>query len=85
MDWSKIPGAKTWMGVPVGDTSGGNEPLVGDFDENGEIGPSDLTMLLAKWGQDAGYTEYDLNEDGMVDAADLSILQSNWGKKKKKD
>jgi hypothetical protein len=40
-------------------------------------------MLLAKWAQYAGYTEYDLNEDGVVDAADLSILQSNWGKKKK--
>jgi hypothetical protein len=87
MDWSKIPGAKTWMGVPVGDagnTTGGDDTLVGDFDENGEIGPSDLTMLLAKWGQDAGYTEYDLNDDGVVDAADLNILQSNWGKKKKK-
>jgi hypothetical protein len=49
----------------------------GDFDEDGQVGGSDLTVLLAGWGD--GDPLADLNEDGLVDGADLTLLLSAWG------
>ena len=49
----------------------------GDFDLDGEVGPSDLTILLSLWGL-AGDFETDLDRDGIVGPGDLSILLANW-------
>jgi len=43
---------------------------------DGTVGPADLTVLLAAWGQ-SGPT--DLNADGNTDGQDLTILLSSWG------
>ncbi|MAB81979.1 MAG: hypothetical protein CMJ24_00900 [Phycisphaerae bacterium] len=47
----------------------------GDFDCDGVIGGSDLTMLLSGWGTAAG----DLNGDSNTDGADLTVLLNGWG------
>ncbi len=57
------------------------EPLVipcdADFDGDGAVGASDLSMVLASWGQRK--SPYDLTGDGAVNASDLSLLLSQWG------
>lgn len=55
------------------------EPIVAcpaDFDSDGEVGASDLSLLLAAWGANASA---DLDGDGAVGAADLSLLLAAWG------
>lgn len=49
----------------------------GDFDQDGSVGASDITVLLASWG--ALDTAADLNNDGTVGAADLTMLLAAWG------
>lgn len=49
-----------------------------DFDQDGEIGPSDLATLLGSWGPCLGCPE-DLDGNDNVGAADLAILLGNWG------
>ncbi len=46
-----------------------------DLDGDGQVGASDLSLLLANWGSAAG----DVNGDGTTDAADLSDLLAGWG------
>ena len=46
-----------------------------DLDGDGQVGGSDLTILLGRWGQ---CCVADLNGSGSVDGADLSILLSCW-------
>ncbi len=57
------------------------EPLVipcdADFDADGTVGASDLSMILASWGQSK--SPYDLTGDGLINASDLSMLLANWG------
>ncbi|MCA9289970.1 MAG: hypothetical protein KDA25_02515 [Phycisphaerales bacterium] len=48
---------------------------VGDFDDDGTVGPADLAALLAAWGTAGG----DLDDDGNTDPADLAILLAAWG------
>jgi hypothetical protein len=43
---------------------------------NGQVGPEDLTALLAAWGQ-PGAT--DVNLDGTTDGADLAAMLAAWG------
>ncbi|MBM4101326.1 MAG: hypothetical protein FJ256_03570 [Phycisphaerae bacterium] len=46
-----------------------------DFDNNGFVGGSDLTILLGAWGTAGG----DLNGDNTTSGADLTILLGAWG------
>ena len=46
-----------------------------DLDGDGQVGASDLSLVLANWGSAAG----DVNGDGTTDAADLSDLLAGWG------
>jgi hypothetical protein len=50
--------------------------LPGDLDGDGQVGQSDLGILLASWRIDAGG---DIDGDGDTDQSDLGILLSNWG------
>lgn len=54
------------------------DPVDGDLNGDGMVGPLDLAMLLASWGPCLGCPA-DLNGDGMVGPADLAILLANWG------
>ncbi len=49
-----------------------------DLDDDGEVGASDLAMLLGAWGPNPGHPA-DFNDDGTVDAADLAFLLGAWG------
>jgi hypothetical protein len=48
-----------------------------DFDDNGEVGAADLSLLLAAW--DTADPTIDLDGDGVIGAADLSLLLAAWG------
>ncbi len=64
-------------GVP--DECGGF--CAGDVDCSGDVGPADLSVLLASWGvcPEDGFCPADLNADGEVGPADLAALLSAWG------
>lgn len=53
----------------------------GDLDDDGEVGTSDLLILLGVWGMcdDPKDCPADLDGSGSVDTADLLMLLSNWG------
>ncbi len=53
----------------------------GDLDTDGEIGLSDLALLLSNYGTTVGatYDDGDLDEDGDVDLADLAELLGLYG------
>ena len=51
----------------------------GDLDGDGYINGSDLSQLLAGWGEANGGCECDLDGNGFVDGGDLSILLADWG------
>jgi hypothetical protein len=53
------------------------EMCIGDIDGDLTVGSSDLTNLLAAWGQSVPTA--DLNADTAVDGKDLGILLSSWG------
>ena len=48
-----------------------------DFDSDGTVGASDLSMILAAWG--TTQVAYDLSGDGVVNASDLSLILASWG------
>ncbi|MBX3375122.1 MAG: hypothetical protein KF817_14935, partial [Phycisphaeraceae bacterium] len=54
----------------------------GDLDEDGEVGFSDLLLLLANWGpcgHACAWCPWDLDGNRDVGFSDLLILSSNWG------
>lgn len=53
------------------------EVLRGDLDLDGEVGPSDLAVLLSLWGLGGAFVP-DLDGDGLVGPGDLAILLANW-------
>jgi hypothetical protein len=53
---------------------GSDEPA--DFDNDGIVGASDLSLLLATWG--TANATYDLTGDGFVNAQDLAALLFAW-------
>lgn len=57
-------------------TLGPPASIPGDFDGDGHVLGSDLSVLLGAWGS-AGNT--DLTQDGNTDGADLAMLLSAWG------
>jgi hypothetical protein len=59
------------------DAGGGSDPCPADIDGDSFVTASDLSLLLATWGDPSGGA--DINGDGFVDAADLSLLLAAWG------
>lgn len=56
---------------------GGKPPACpADLDSDGQVGASDLAILLGAWG---GSGSADLDASGTVGASDLSILLGAWG------
>jgi len=53
------------------------ESCVGDLDDDGDVGGSDLTLLLADWGLSS--ERADLDGNLVVDGTDLGILLGAWG------
>jgi hypothetical protein len=60
------------------------EPLPGDLDGDGAVGPSDLAMLLSLWSSDGhgcdgvGPCQADLTGDNLVGPGDLASLLAAW-------
>jgi hypothetical protein len=53
--------------------------IVGDLDDDGMVGTSDLLALLGAWGPCPEDCPADLDGDGEVATSDLLILLANWG------
>ena len=51
---------------------------VGDFNDDGQIGGDDLTILLGQWGCSEGCSA-DFDGDGVVGGSDLAFLLGGWG------
>jgi len=60
--------------TPVDETQ-----CVGDLDDSGDVGVSDLLAVLAAWGPCEGKCPEDFDGCGSVDVGDLLTLLSNWG------
>jgi alkaline phosphatase len=56
--------------------------MLGDLNEDGEVGVVDLSILAANYGMTSGATRPmgDLSGDRAVDVTDLSILSANYGR-----
>ncbi len=54
-------------------------PPLGDLDDDGVVGSSDLIILLGAWGRCRGDCIADLDGDGAVGTTDLILLLGNWG------
>ena len=54
-------------------------PPLGDLDNDGVVGSSDLIILLGAWGRCRGECIADLDGDGVVGTGDLILLLGNWG------
>jgi hypothetical protein len=50
---------------------------VGDVDGSGDVGATDLLIVIADWGQTGSVA--DVNDDGVVDASDLLAVIGGWG------
>ncbi len=57
------------------------DELPGDLNHDGQVGITDLLILLSQWGPcpPKGQCPADLNDDGSVGILDLLILLANWG------
>jgi hypothetical protein len=56
--------------------------ILGDLNNDGTVGITDLLALLAAWGPcpaPPAACPADLNLDGMVDVGDLLLMLANWG------
>lgn len=55
--------------------------ITGDLDDDGQVGLSDLLILLASWGpcEDCTACVADLDGNSVVGVSDLLILLFNWG------
>lgn len=68
-EYANAGGWATWIGsFTIG--------CLGDLDNDGEVGQSDLAILLAAYGLGNGG---DLNGDGQTDQADLALLLAKYG------
>lgn len=57
----------------------GGSACPGDFDDSGDIGLGDLTLLLSQFGTGSGATVGDMDGDGDVDLSDLTSFLSLFG------
>jgi hypothetical protein len=54
-------------------------PVASDLDADGSVGPSDLSLLLAGWGEVSPLNRFlDINDDGEAGPADLAVMLSSW-------
>ncbi len=53
------------------------EPCPADLDDDGIVGVSDLTEIIAAWGNKGG--PEDLDGSGTVDFGDILIVLAAWG------
>ena len=61
------------------ETSVGLGAEYGDFDLNGNIDTTDLTILATNFGVGTMWAEGNANADSFIDATDLTILATNFG------
>jgi hypothetical protein len=52
-------------------------PCAADLDGDGDVGSSDLAIVLSGWGTASPLA--DVNDDGQVDSNDLGVILSGWG------
>ena len=56
-------------------------PLLGDLNDDGVVGQTDLNAVLADWGHDPPLLPFtDPSGDGMVSQHDLDFVLTDWGK-----
>ena len=60
-----------------GDPCETEPPCVGDIDEDGTVGVSDLLAIVGMWGEAGGAG--DIDEDGTVGVGDLLLAIDAWG------
>jgi hypothetical protein len=53
------------------------DPCPADLDGNGNVGPSDIGLLIAAWG--TGDIAADIDDNGTVDGFDLAYILGGWG------
>lgn len=58
--------------------TGADRICIGDLDGDNDVDGMDLAALLAAWGTDDFFADF--NEDGVVDGADLATLLAAWGR-----
>ena len=79
----RTPWNRTEMGLTTLSFSSSSQ-VVGDADLNGVVDDSDLSLLLANWGQDrtgdpdGGWGKGEFSGTAPVDDSDLSLLLANW-------
>jgi hypothetical protein len=73
-----VPGAASGGSVVVFGPADGQQPCIGDINDDGIVDGGDLLILLSEWGNCQG-CDSDLNDDNVVDGGDLLILLANWG------
>lgn len=56
-----------------------NTPYPWDFNKDGAVDVTDLSIMLSHFGQSATAAQGDLNNDGVADVTDLSIFLSHYG------
>ncbi|MFN0137141.1 MAG: DNRLRE domain-containing protein [Phycisphaerae bacterium] len=54
-------------------------PCVGDLNNDGSIGLTDLSILLANFGATGGAAQGDINNDGQITLSDLAALLAVFG------
>ena len=66
----------SWSGTLTFGVITTEEPCTGDLNGDGEVGFSDLQLILSAWEEtDAG----DANGDGVTNFSDLQVILSAWG------
>ena len=69
--------------IEIDDVASMPEPaLVGDLNDDGFVGQSDLDIVLAMWGNsgiDITDPRADVNEDDFVGQTDLDFILADWG------
>jgi hypothetical protein len=70
------PGAEPTM-VHVANAPKCQSNCVGDVDDDGSVGVSDLLAIVSLWGSHDA--DADVNGDGTVNVTDLLVIMGNWG------
>ena len=71
-----------WSVLDVAEFSPTSPTLVGDLDDNGEVGFSDFLILSRNFGKNpAEASEGDMDGDNEIDFGDFLLLSANFGRK----
>jgi hypothetical protein len=73
-------GGGTWLGADSVCADGGCDPnnCPADVTGDGNVGVSDILMLIESWGPCAG-CDADVNDDGVVNVTDMLEVVGSWG------